>query len=221
MCLTLVISDFGFDVNMYSLSLYAFSGSCQSEGSCKALSLLVPCKIAPSGGPSPVNKTSERRDNHGWRKHTSKAYAASDRQQDSMIEGMHSSHILPRHQQAIVNRLSAHRAARLTHNAHLLHQHSLALGLSSRKRTSDTKLSAVAVDTVHSVQVLLDHDLEASSAALAGSDNGPSKEEFPDSEPAGAVLGLDDVEVAEPVAVPAPEGGGVVDADGVDAGVES
>lgn len=117
--------------------------------------------------------------------------------------------------------LIARRATRPTYNAHLLHQHSLALSLSSRERTSDAKLSAVAVDTVHGVQVLLDHDLEASSAALAGSNNGPSKEEFPDPEPAGAVLGLDDVEVAEPVAVPAPESGGVVDADGVDARIQS
>jgi hypothetical protein len=35
-------------------------------------------------------------------------------------------------------------------------------------------------------------------------------------EPAIAVLGLDNVEVAEPVAVPSPESGGVVHADGVD-----
>lgn len=37
------------------------------------------------------------------------------------------------------------------------------------------------------------------------------------SEPALAILGLDSVEVAEPVAVPSPEGGGVVNADSVDA----
>lgn len=36
-------------------------------------------------------------------------------------------------------------------------------------------------------------------------------------EPALAVLGLDGVDVAEPVAVPSPESGGVVNTDGVDA----
>lgn len=36
-------------------------------------------------------------------------------------------------------------------------------------------------------------------------------------EPSGAVLGLDLVDIAEPVAVPAPKGGRVVHADGVNA----
>jgi hypothetical protein len=36
-------------------------------------------------------------------------------------------------------------------------------------------------------------------------------------EPALAVLGVDGVRVAEPVAVPSPESGGVVDSDGVNA----
>jgi hypothetical protein len=38
----------------------------------------------------------------------------------------------------------------------------------------------MAINTVRSVQVLLDHDLEARGAALAGSDDGPCEEEFPD-----------------------------------------
>jgi hypothetical protein len=70
---------------------------------------------------------------------------------------------------------------------------------------------------VRGVQVLLHHNLEASSATLARSDDRPCKEELPDSEPAIAVLGLHGIEVAKPVAVPTPEGRGVVDADGVDA----
>jgi hypothetical protein len=38
----------------------------------------------------------------------------------------------------------------------------------------------VAVNTVGGVQVLDDHDLEAGGAALAGSNDGPGEEEFPD-----------------------------------------
>jgi hypothetical protein len=62
----------------------------------------------------------------------------------------------------------------------LLHQPSLTSLHGSSKSTGDTELCAKAVDAVGSVQVLHDHDLEASSAALAGSDDGPCEEEFPD-----------------------------------------
>jgi hypothetical protein len=70
---------------------------------------------------------------------------------------------------------------------------------------------------VGGVQVLDDDHLVAGGAALARGDGGPGEEQLPDAEPALAVLGVDQVGVAEPVAVPAPERAGVVDADGVDA----
>ena len=74
------------------------------------------------------------------------------------------------------------------------------------------------VDAVGGVQVL-DHDhLKAGRAALARGDGGPGQKELPDAVPALAVLSLDGVGVAEPVAVPAPEGARVVHADRVDAG---
>ena len=38
----------------------------------------------------------------------------------------------------------------------------------------------MTVDAVGGVQVLDNHDLEAGSATLAGSNDGPSKEELPD-----------------------------------------
>jgi hypothetical protein len=63
---------------------------------------------------------------------------------------------------------------------HLLHQPGLASLHGSSKSTSETELGAVSVDTVGGVQVLNDHDLEAGGAALAGSNDGPSEEEFPD-----------------------------------------
>jgi hypothetical protein len=62
----------------------------------------------------------------------------------------------------------------------LSRQLSLASSLASSQRTVDTKLRSVAVNAVSGVQVLLDHDLEAGGAALAGSDDGPCEEEFPD-----------------------------------------
>lgn len=77
-----------------------------------------------------------------------------------------------------------------------------------------------AIDAVGGVQVL-DHDhLVAGGAALARGDGGPGQEELPDTIPALAVLGLDGLGVAEPVAVPAPEGARVVHADRVDTGCE-
>lgn len=95
-----------------------------------------------------------------------------------------------------------------------------------------------AVDAVDGVEVLDDDHLEAGGAALAGSDDGPREEELPDlgcvsivlelrafgngrekthPEPALAVLLLDLVGVADPVAVPPPEGTRVVNTDSVDA----
>ena len=66
------------------------------------------------------------------------------------------------------------------HHEHLLQKPGLASLHGSGKCTSKTELGAVAVDTVSGVQVLDDHDLEAGGATLAGSNDGPSKEEFPD-----------------------------------------
>lgn len=63
---------------------------------------------------------------------------------------------------------------------HLLHQPGLASLHGSGKSTGETELGAVAVDTVGRVQVLDDHDLEAGGATLAGSNDGPGEEEFPD-----------------------------------------
>ena len=120
---------------------------------------------------------------------------------------------------------------------HLLQEPGLASLHGSGKSTGKTELGAVAVDTVGGVQVLNDHDLEASGATLAGSNDGPCKEEFPNlqevvsmrqtvallverrtyPEPALTVLGLDGIDVAEPVAVPSPESSGVVHTNGVNA----
>ena len=63
---------------------------------------------------------------------------------------------------------------------HLFQEPGLASLNGSGKSTGETELCAVAVDTVGGVQVLDDHDLEAGGAALAGSNNGPGEEEFPD-----------------------------------------
>lgn len=68
------------------------------------------------------------------------------------------------------------------------------------------------------IEVLDHHHLVARRAALAGRNRRPSEEELPDAVPALAKLGRDRVGVAEPVAVPPPQGARVVDADGVDAG---
>jgi hypothetical protein len=62
----------------------------------------------------------------------------------------------------------------------LSRQLSLTSSLASCQRTIDAELRSVAVNAVRGVQVLLYHDLEASGAALAGSDDGPCEEEFPD-----------------------------------------
>ena len=77
-----------------------------------------------------------------------------------------------------------------------------ALSLARIESTGEGELSVDAIDTVHGVEVLNAGDLEASCGALARSDRGVGKEVLPDAEPAGAVLGVDLVLVAEPVAVP-------------------
>ena len=82
--------------------------------------------------------------------------------------------------------------------------------------TSETELGVDTLNTVGRVDVLDQGELPAGGTALARSDGGGSKEVLPDAEPSLAVLGLDLVTVAHPVAVPAPESGGVVNTDGVD-----
>ena len=67
------------------------------------------------------------------------------------------------------------------------------------------------------VQILDYKHLKAGRATLARRDCGPCQKEFPDTIPALTVLGLNGVGVAKPVAVPAPEGARVVDADRVNA----
>lgn len=98
--------------------------------------------------------------------------------------------------------------------------------------SGEAVLGVDAFDTVGGVDVLDKGNLEASSTTLAGSDSRRSEEVFPDlhelislsrvaprkithSEPLLSVLGLDLLTVAHPVTVPAPEGSGVVDANGV------
>lgn len=98
--------------------------------------------------------------------------------------------------------------------------------------SSDAVLGVNSFDTVGGVDVLDKGNLEAGSTTLAGSDSRRSEEVFPDlheiislsmvaprkithSEPLLSVLGLDLLTVAHPVTVPAPEGGGVMDANGV------
>jgi len=69
---------------------------------------------------------------------------------------------------------------------------------------------------VGGVDVLDQGHLVAGGSSLTGGDGGISKEEFPDSVPSVAILGLDLVLVGEPVSVPSPESGRVVDTNGID-----
>lgn len=80
---------------------------------------------------------------------------------------------------------------------------------------SEAELVVNTLNTVSGVDVLDEGKLPAGSTTLAGGDGGSSKEVLPDAEPALSVLGLNLVLVTHPVSVPAPEGGRVVDTDGV------
>ena len=62
----------------------------------------------------------------------------------------------------------------------LLGKAGLAGSLAGSKSTGDTELSVEAVHAVRSVQVLLDHDLEARGATLPGGNDRPGEEELPD-----------------------------------------
>src|SRR5690242_370217 len=89
------------------------------------------------------------------------------------------------------------------------------LGLARLESTREGELGVDAINTVNSVEVLDAGDLEASGRTLAGCDRGVGKEVLPDAEPAGTVLSVDLILVAQPVAVPPPEGSRVVDTNGV------
>jgi hypothetical protein len=89
-------------------------------------------------------------------------------------------------------------------------------GNSGLASTSEAVLGGNALDTVGRVDVLDEGELPAGGTTLAGSDGGGSQEVLPNAEPALSVLSLDLVLVTHPVPVPAPEGGRVVDTDGVD-----
>jgi hypothetical protein len=127
-------------------------------------------------------------------------------------------------------------AGRVSHSR----ENSLAGCLGSGQSAVEAKLRRVSGNAVSGVEVLDDQDLEASGAALAGSNDRPGEEELPNlrvfimsatlnhrgrgnldrmtyPEPPLAVLGLDGIGVANPVAVPPPNGGRVVNTDGVNA----
>ena len=78
------------------------------------------------------------------------------------------------------------------------------------------ELGRDTLNTVGRVDVLDQGDLVAGGSALTGDDGGVGKEELPDLEPSDTVLGDDGLLVAEPVSVPSPQSGGVVDTDGID-----
>lgn len=70
---------------------------------------------------------------------------------------------------------------------------------------------------MRAIDILDQRDLEASGTALAGDDGGIGEEVLPDTVPPDTILGLDLVLVGEPIAVPSPQSGRVVDADSIDA----
>src|SRR3569833_3001268 len=76
----------------------------------------------------------------------------------------------------------------------------------------EAELGRNPVDAVRGVQVLHHDHLIAGSTALARGDGRPGQEQLPDAVPALAVLGLDGLGVAKPVAIPAPQGSRVVEA---------
>lgn len=86
---------------------------------------------------------------------------------------------------------------------------------SSLKRSLECELTWYAFDAVRAVQVLDQSHLEASGTALARDDGGISKEILPDAIPPFSIFRLDLVLIANPVAVPSPQSGRIVHADGV------
>jgi len=98
-------------------------------------------------------------------------------------------------------------------NSDVLGQQIGALRLASLEGTSKRELSVDTVDTVNGVEVLDAGNLEAGGGTLTGGNRGVGKEVLPDAVPAGTVLSVDLILVAEPVAVPPPKGSRVVDTD--------
>lgn len=90
------------------------------------------------------------------------------------------------------------------------------LGFAGLQSPRQRELSVDTIDTVDSVEVLHAGNLEASGGTLAGSDRGVSKEVLPDAVPAGTVLGVNLVLVAQPITVPPPESSRIVNANRVD-----
>ena len=103
--------------------------------------------------------------------------------------------------------------------------------LAGLKSPGQSELSVNALDAVCGIQVLDEGDLIAGSGALARNDGGVSKEEFPDlnilalackdlecktySIPSVAILRQDLLLVGDPVSVPSPKSGRVVNTDSV------
>lgn len=73
------------------------------------------------------------------------------------------------------------------------------------------------LDAVDGIEVLDQDNLEARGGSLARGNGGNGQEVLPDAVPADPVLGDNLLLVADPVAVPPPQSGRVVDADCVDA----
>jgi hypothetical protein len=104
--------------------------------------------------------------------------------------------------------------------------------LADLKSPGQRELSVNPLDAVSGVQVLDECDLIAGSGALARNDGGVSKEEFPDlnilalackdlesktySIPSVAILRQDLLLVGDPVSVPSPQSGRVVNTDSID-----
>jgi hypothetical protein len=86
------------------------------------------------------------------------------------------------------------------------------------KKKNNLSLETTAQEgaSVERVQVLVQDELVACSRTLSGNDGGPSKEDFPNTEPTDTVLFNNLVLVFHPVEVPSVDGGGVVETDGVD-----
>ena len=79
------------------------------------------------------------------------------------------------------------------------------------KSPRELVLGGNALNTVESVQILVENNLVASSTTLARNDARVGKEEFPDAKPSASILGLNLLAVGHPVSVPPPECSAVVD----------
>jgi len=87
----------------------------------------------------------------------------------------------------------------------------------NRKSSGELVLGANALNTMESVQVLVEDNLVASSTTLARDNARVGKEEFPDAKPPVPILGLNLLAVCHPVSVPPPESSAVVNSDSINA----